>query len=1195
VKLNLKLRDKGFTLIEVIAALAAMAIISRAAVPHVSMMIDQHAIERTAVEMHQIQVQASNFYNATGSWPASIAALQSAGYVSAAWTPVNGFGNPYTINNNGNSFQVATVMPAKYNQALTTFLPEVVVDSTANNVQSTVGPPGTAAQVNALLPLNGSKSMTGDLDISKASPAVGLMDTVSNLTQWIRNIAGVLTFQNNSGASIATLDQSGNAVIAGNVTVNGLSGVSAPVFNSSLYTGTGAVTVASANGSPLSLSSANGVIGMNGNLAVTESGWAHTLTLAMSQPSGSNHTITVPSISADDTFALLGATQTFRAGSTWNGNVVAVQYGGTGAATLSQYGILYGNGTAPLGVLVPGVAGQALLSAGPGAPAYWGSAAPSLTAGTNISFTGTSPLTINVVPNPSFSTSVTAPIFYDYANPSFYVQPSGTSLLNNVTVNGSLNLPGATASMLMATNVTKNVVSTTLSSWVTGTANQVTVTDNGTGGVVLSLPQSIATTSSITLAGMTLTGQLSGTTAVLSTSVTTPSITTSGATALGIDTGDAAGISIGGSQTNAISIGRNGVATTISGTLNLAGVTASRLIATDASRNVTAVNLSSWVSGTTNQITVTDNGSGGITLSLAQNASPSSSPTYAGLTLTGGMSGTTASFSGSVSTPSLTTAGATAFSIDTGGAAQITMGTSNANSITIGSAGITTTINGTVNIPSSLQMNGSQVIDSARNLYANTVYTGGAERIDASGNLMNIGTISSTYLTTGPNYVNVNGPSTVFQINGTTVIDASRNLQNIANINSTYLVTSTNTVNIAGASTVLQMNGTTIVDASRDLINIQNITGAGYLAMGSNPAASGQIRMPNASWIAERNAANSADINMIEVSANNLVRFGTTSMEVPTANLVTLAFSNPASARTYTIPDFGSSDSFVGVAATQTLTNKTLTSPTINGATIQGTVSAGTGLTMPAFTVSGAISGSGTPNITGMGQIGGVTGTFTTSVTTPSLTTSGATALGIDTGGAAAITIGTTNANALTIGRTGISTTVNGTLVMGGNLSVSVPWSIINTSGSGHLVTVNSASTSDSAAAGYVSAQDVFINSVSMWLSSALRPVEYANTCAGGTVTISAANGPVQKLTLTSGVNCTISWTLPAAGTTAKLQLREIQNAGTASTVSWVATKWPGGTAPAMTSTASGIDFVVCDLDATNGAFCISGGAQAFQ
>lgn len=70
------------------------------------------------------------------------------------------------------------------------------------------------------------------------------------------------------------------------------------------------------------------------------------------------------------------------------------------------------------------------------------------------------------------------------------------------------------------------------------------------------------------------------------------------------------------------------------------------------------------------------------------------------------------------------------------------------------------------------------------------------------------------------------------------------------------------------------------------------------------------------------------------------------------ANDVTITPANPAAPRTLTIPDPGNNDSFVFLAATQTLTGKTLTSPTI-----QGTVGAGTGLTMPAFNAGGNITG----------------------------------------------------------------------------------------------------------------------------------------------------------------------------------------------------------------------------------------------
>ena len=78
----------------------------------------------------------------------------------------------------------------------------------------------------------------------------------------------------------------------------------------------------------------------------------------------------------------------------------------------------------------------------------------------------------------------------------------------------------------------------------------------------------------------------------------------------------------------------NGASPTFVG-LTLSGLTASRLVQTDANKALTSIaDLTSWIAGTTNQITVTSDGDGTVTLSTPQNIHTGASPTFAGLTVT---------------------------------------------------------------------------------------------------------------------------------------------------------------------------------------------------------------------------------------------------------------------------------------------------------------------------------------------------------------------------------------------------------------------------------------------------------------------------------------------------------------------------------------------------------------------------------
>jgi len=97
----------------------------------------------------------------------------------------------------------------------------------------------------------------------------------------------------------------------------------------------------------------------------------------------------------------------------------------------------------------------------------------------------------------------------------FAEDPNGQTLRINV---GELDLPYArldvndvnvsslTASRLVATGSDGVLESTDADSWIAGTSNQITVTDDGDGTATISTPQDIHTGASPTFAGMTLTG-----------------------------------------------------------------------------------------------------------------------------------------------------------------------------------------------------------------------------------------------------------------------------------------------------------------------------------------------------------------------------------------------------------------------------------------------------------------------------------------------------------------------------------------------------------------------------------------------------------------------------------------------------------------------------------------------------------------
>ena len=90
---------------------------------------------------------------------------------------------------------------------------------------------------------------------------------------------------------------------------------------------------------------------------------------------------------------------------------------------------------------------------------------------------------------------------------------------------------------------------------------------------------------------------------------------------------------------------------------------------------------------------------------------------------------------------------------------------------------------------------------------------------------------------------------------------------------------------------------------------------------------------------------------------------------------------------------------------------------------------------------------------------------------------------------------------------------------------------------------------------------------------------QYAIGNSGTTQTLSLANGTVQTVTMSG--NCT--FTMPSAASGKSFILMIVQNATGGYTATFTGVKWPSGTAPTITTTAStGFDIIAFFSNGTN-------------
>jgi len=255
----------------------------------------------------------------------------------------------------------------------------------------------------------------------------------------------------------------------------------------------------------------------------------------------------------------------------------------------------------------------------------------------------------------------------NFSSGTLPVARGGTGVDGSAAANGQLLIGNGTGYALgtltagAGIGVVNGAGSITLSNTgvtsLAGTADQVIVSA-GTGAVTLSLPQAIATTSTPTFGGMVLNGGLTGTTGAFSGAVTALSFAGDGSALTNLS------LSNFSSGTLPVARGGTGVdgSAAANGTLLIGNGTGYTLGTLTAGAGIDIVNGAGSITlsntgvtslaGTANQVNVSA-ATGAVTLSLPQAIATTSTPTFGGMVLNGGLTGTTGAFSGAVSTTRL--------------------------------------------------------------------------------------------------------------------------------------------------------------------------------------------------------------------------------------------------------------------------------------------------------------------------------------------------------------------------------------------------------------------------------------------------------------------------------------------------------------------------------------------------------------
>ena len=156
-------RQRGYTLVEAGFALVIATLLATAGLTAIAKRTEDMKVQRAQTEMLQLLEAGMAYYRDFSTWPASTAPLIAGNYIPAS--AINGpWGGTYSLSVVGGQLQVSyNATQAKYANVISATLPFANVVGTTVTGQIVV--PGTELAHNALLPRDGSRPMTGALNM----------------------------------------------------------------------------------------------------------------------------------------------------------------------------------------------------------------------------------------------------------------------------------------------------------------------------------------------------------------------------------------------------------------------------------------------------------------------------------------------------------------------------------------------------------------------------------------------------------------------------------------------------------------------------------------------------------------------------------------------------------------------------------------------------------------------------------------------------------------------------------------------------------------------------------------------------------------------------------------------------------------------------------------------------------------------